>query len=287
MVDSFYEDVLMENYSEESTSFDNKKNKTLRKFIEQYELSPELWNQTNGKYKNKTARNLALDRLIPFLERINPTNNTREHVNKRINSLRTNYRKELKKNCASKRSGKSADEIYTPSSWTFFALSFLERFEKPVEQKETEEVIEQELEQQQDSHGEHVRQTSVNNLSSTYSILPPPLPQTYQTRKMKSQGPISKQNMLLQKACSLLEASSNPEIPTIERAWGEKLLTLDSRQRAIAEKGINDILFEASMGSLHRDSIQINSRHSSTPNHNTESEGITGIDDHNYTKFKK
>jgi len=92
-------------------------------------------------------------------------------------------------------------------------------------------------------------------------MLPPPPPgRISRYKKSKAQGPISKQNELLHKACTLLESSSKPtsEIPTIAKAWGEKLLTLNSTQRTFAEKAINDILFEANMGTLHRDSVKIN-----------------------------
>lgn len=114
----------------------------LRAFIEQFELSPELWNCANRKYINKTARIAALDRLIPFLARIKP-GAKREDVKKKLNSLRTNFRKELKKIETSKRSGKSPDEVYKPTAWTFYALLFLERFEKPVEQQQNEAEAEE------------------------------------------------------------------------------------------------------------------------------------------------
>ena len=48
------------------------------------------------------------------------------------------------------------------------------------------------------------------------------------------------------------------DIPTIAKAWGEKIQTLDPKQRIFAEKAINDILFEASIGTLHRNSVRIN-----------------------------
>nr|CAD7590024.1 unnamed protein product [Timema genevievae] len=55
----------------------------LRHFIEQYELSPELWNPTNPLYSKKAARNSALDLLIPILMRINLGANKREDVKKK------------------------------------------------------------------------------------------------------------------------------------------------------------------------------------------------------------
>lgn len=109
--------------------------------------------------------------------------------------------------------------------------------------------------------GIHPEKTSASFTASTSSMLPPPAPSPISRyKKPKTQGPISKQNELLHKACLLLESSSKPtsEIPTIAKAWGEKLLTLESKQRSFAEKAINDILFEASLGTLHRDSIKIN-----------------------------
>jgi len=47
-------------------------------------------------------------------------------------------------------------------------------------------------------------------------------------------------------------------VPTIAKVWGEKLIGLDQQQRLFAEKAINDVLFEASLGNLHRYSVKIN-----------------------------
>lgn len=40
--------------------------------------------------------------------------------------------------------------------------------------------------------------------------------------------------------------------------WASKLQTLDSNQKLFAEKAINDILFEAQLGTLNRNSVHIN-----------------------------
>lgn len=91
---------------------------------------------------------------------------------------------------------------------------------------------------------------------SRSSILLPPIPH----KKRRTSGPLEIHNELLQKVCSFLEQSSEPtdNMPTIAKVWGETLLTLDPQQRALAEKAVNDIMFEAGQGTLHRHSVKIN-----------------------------
>lgn len=47
-------------------------------------------------------------------------------------------------------------------------------------------------------------------------------------------------------------------MPAIAKAWGEKLISLESRQRIFAEKAINDVLYEATLGNLTSNCVQIN-----------------------------
>lgn len=102
-------------------------------------------------------------------------------------------------------------------------------------------------------------QTVSGSAASCSSMQPPPQPTSHITKKMRTQGPLAKQNLLLERACTLLQAPNvDSKLPAIAKAWGEKLLTLESKQRIFAEKAINDILFEASLGTLHRNSVQIN-----------------------------
>lgn len=124
MEDSFSESECVEN----TKDF---KDEPLRRFIEVYESLPELWNCAHGAYKNRTKRNLALDKLVPWYELIKPGAN-RDDVKRKINSLRTNFRKELKKILTSKRSGAGRNDVYQPQSWTFEALQFIRGCEQPV-----------------------------------------------------------------------------------------------------------------------------------------------------------
>lgn len=91
-------------------------------------------------------------------------------------------------------------------------------------------------------------------------------------------GPVAKQNALLERALTLLEPvpPAVEATPNIAKVWGEKLTDLNPRQRLFAEKAINDVLFEAGLGNLHKDSVKINvsssiaSQHSSA--HSTASD---------------
>lgn len=56
------------------------------------------------------------------------------------------------------------------------------------------------------------------------------------------------------------------EFQTIANAWANKLKKLDNGQRKFAEKFINDILFEADMGTLHRNAMTLHfNNRGSTP----------------------
>ena len=63
---------------------------------------------------------------------------TIDDVKKKINILRSNYRKELKKILTSKRSGASSDDVYKPKSWVFHLLHFINKTEQPITQQATQ-----------------------------------------------------------------------------------------------------------------------------------------------------
>nr|CAD7417682.1 unnamed protein product [Timema poppensis] len=56
---------------------------------------------------------------------------TKEDLAKKLNSLRTNFRKELKKMKDSKKSGAGAEEVYESILWYFDSMKFLINQETP------------------------------------------------------------------------------------------------------------------------------------------------------------
>lgn len=93
------------------------------------------------------------------------------------------------------------------------------------------------------------------------SIKSPGVPRGSRKRPV---GPLAKQNELLSLACKFMKESNNDssckkdEYDDIAKVWAEKLRKLEPRQRMFAEKAINDVLFEATLQLLQKDSVKIN-----------------------------
>lgn len=96
----------------------------LLQFIHTYRDHPALWKVKSKEYCNKIARGKGISALQDILKELEP-NCTRDAVIKKINCLRTAFRREYKKIENSKTSGTSTDEIYTSSLWYFDEMLFV------------------------------------------------------------------------------------------------------------------------------------------------------------------
>ncbi|XP_073942422.1 uncharacterized protein [Choristoneura fumiferana] len=222
----------------------NCNNIVLIKFIETFETFPELWDVTRIEYRNKDSRNDALDQLLTIQKQWNP-NATRDDVRKKINSLRSNFRKELKKIEASKRLGKK----YYPKSTTFKALRFLYNAEKKNEDPKPS------------TRPQKVSTETSSTTATGFSYLVNP-EDVQHTSRLKHENCMSdNQSGMNEMACVLSEYKRESQTSSLEPitiVWTQKLRCLDPTQRLYAEKAINDILFEAQLNNLNRDSVQIN-----------------------------
>lgn len=82
-------------------------------------------------------------------------------------------------------------------------------------------------------------------------------------RKSKAPGPTEE----LVKLASKRLQQPQDDSEKIAAAWAVELRKMDPHQQIFAKKAINDILFEGQMGTLHRNSVEINntSSRASTP----------------------
>lgn len=108
----------------------------LSEFIELYKTFPCLWQVKSKDYMDRDKKNQAYEIIIEKFKEIDPAA-TRETVTKKINSLRTVYRKELAKVKKSYRSGAGDEEIYKPTLWYYHLLDFLDDQETPRESRNT------------------------------------------------------------------------------------------------------------------------------------------------------
>lgn len=93
---------------------------------------PVLWMVKSEGYMDREKKNQAMERLLQFYQGRYPAATT-EDLKKKFNSLRTNFRKELKKIKDSRKSGAGTEDLYESTLWYFDAMSFLVDQETPSE----------------------------------------------------------------------------------------------------------------------------------------------------------
>lgn len=99
-------------------------------FIDIYKEHPCIWKVKSSEYSDKNKKGAAYDVLVRKLKEKDDSA-TRDTVTKKINNLRSAFRKEHKKVISSLRSGTSADDVYQPSLWYYEQLLFLQDQEIP------------------------------------------------------------------------------------------------------------------------------------------------------------
>ncbi|KAK5647884.1 hypothetical protein RI129_002776 [Pyrocoelia pectoralis] len=86
-------------------------------FIDVYRSLPTLWKIKSREYSDHVKKDKAYEQLLVKLKE-----NCEE---KEIDSLRSGYRRKLKKINESKRSANGSEDVYVPNLWYFDELSFL------------------------------------------------------------------------------------------------------------------------------------------------------------------
>jgi uncharacterized coiled-coil DUF342 family protein len=95
----------------------------LEEFIKIYDSEPCLWQVKNKLHHDRVKKEAAYTRLIQKFKTIEPSNACKDSVVKKINNIRSAYRKENKKVKASQKSGAGTDEGYEPKLWYIFQIA--------------------------------------------------------------------------------------------------------------------------------------------------------------------
>ncbi|XP_063889616.1 uncharacterized protein LOC135116204 [Scylla paramamosain] len=216
-----------------------------REFIQLYRDFPALWKVKSDEYKNRSLKSECYVKLIDKIREID-LNATRATVTKKINSLRSNYRRELKKVMNSVKSGAGSDDVYKPSLWYFDELAFLR--DQELQQEGVSSLDDGEQDGNEGSIDHTEPSTSATESQEVYS---------HTSKRTKKCDMESKRYEALSLACAHLQ-QSNDSIDTLARSWAQEFRNVTAEQQIYARKAINDILFEARLGTLHRHSVKIN-----------------------------
>ena len=84
--------------------------------IEFYRENPCLWNHCSAEYRDRDAKNLAMEKLKDILKRF-----TEEEIKAHWHSVKTVFDREEKREKGSKKSGAGTTEVYS-SDWKYYKL---------------------------------------------------------------------------------------------------------------------------------------------------------------------
>ncbi|VEN45909.1 unnamed protein product, partial [Callosobruchus maculatus] len=231
----------------------------IRNFIEIYYRHPALWKIKSRSYSDRKLKEAGYNELIELYKTVDSSANA-ETVKKKINNLRSAFRKEHKK---VKRS--TSSNVYKPTLWYYDLLMFT------VGQREAREEQSDEDSDFGDGINTQIEEDVVAEAVYSPTEFTLTLPTTPSSRPASriSEAPIvnrvkkqkvdtkNKEDMLY-KIITKLD-NEEDEFDVTGKHIGNKLRHLSRDQRIHAEKIIMDVLYEAELGTLNRGSkLQVN-----------------------------
>ncbi|XP_067645676.1 uncharacterized protein [Eurosta solidaginis] len=203
-----------------------------------YKSLPSLWDVKSPEYRNKKKKDEGYCKLVAKFREKYPNIN-RKQVTQKINTLRTNYRKELRDMSIKGRPNSTL--------WYFYEMKFLQDV---MGAKETSSL------QFLSDNEEHLNIEIINECSSSSE------PDT--TSKIDKSEPIVLPSVVVNPTTTTI-ATATTKSSTIlgeyylklAETWAMELQKLAPDQQIYAKKAINDIIYEGQLGNLHRDCLQI------------------------------
>ena len=203
--------------------------KDIERFIDFCEARPCLWDIADPTYSKRHVRENALSEIK---EELGIEINT---IKSKWNSLRAQYGRELAKESNTK-SGQSTDDV-CESSWSYMEkILFVEQVKKTARIIST--LIFQTHNQSSKKRASRMmtRKNDSLNYDSNRSLVE-------KSAKRKRANPTEQKKKLMEKCIDVLDRPMEAGDP-FALHLSEQLKNLDERWRLLAEKRINDILFE-------------------------------------------
>ncbi|XP_068212570.1 uncharacterized protein [Palaemon carinicauda] len=222
----------------------------LLQFIHTYRDHPALWKVKSKEYSNKMARNIGISALQDVLKELDP-DCTRDTVIKKINCLRSSFRRECRKIESSKKCGISPDDIYRSSLWYFEEMMFV------VDQDGTRDNC-----------------STWDDIDSYLDVEIAEPDETGDTTPCTNQQVKRRRKTLVKSEQRLDTVVRKFEEPVYKDDSGidffgsyvaRRIHSMDQQTGIITRKLINDVLFEAEMGNLNSSSRVISTPQQTVP----------------------
>ncbi|VVD05954.1 unnamed protein product [Leptidea sinapis] len=218
----------------------------LEEFIELYRSEPCLWNIKGKEYHNRDLKRSAYTKLVVKLKTVDPRAD-KGAVVKKINNIRSTYKKERKKIADSKKSGAGTQEVYKPKLWYYSMLLFLDDHEEPRrsrsnmddESTDNESPPATQSTQQSPPATQTTSQSTPDTRSITNTLFNRSRPKRNANENLTTQVFQSVQNHFKRPAIT------NDRFDIYGANVAAKLRDLTKHQRILAEKLINETLFLA------------------------------------------
>lgn len=246
--------------------------KFLKEFILLYRNLPCLWHVNNTGYKDRRTRNRAYDALVDKLKEVN-VGADRDMVLRKINVLRTTFRREYKKVRASEWNHPRAR--YKTNLWWYDLMLFVvDQYNSQTRNEiNNDNEMKMETTEFEEYHEEIAEQRApglTDNMKKTELIVPSEVPfhtVFLETNDMCSREPCAEvirgqqhytQNTSASKnmehTCEIVlrenGSAHNDDFQIFTTYVASKLKRCTARQSMIAEKIIADVLLRANLGTL-------------------------------------
>ncbi|KAL0870060.1 hypothetical protein ABMA27_006222 [Loxostege sticticalis] len=226
--------------------------KLLKRFIQLYKDLPCLWDKNCFAYKHKQKRHDAISKLTQLVQEYDPTA-TRVHVLRKIESLRACVRREHKRVVDSRRKATCPEEIYVPTLWYYDSFSFFygdDADNTPVklDALSPEQTVELTEDDEDETTEDDEATYSQQPYSSDYNHLVEVPDSPSISKRLCFEDDQNKTN---KRQCTEID----DEYDAIGINVAAKLRALPSNMRILAEKLINDVLFQAQVNGLSPDTV--------------------------------
>ncbi|CAJ0967372.1 unnamed protein product [Ranitomeya imitator] len=231
----------------------------VRALIEMYRSLPCLWKIKSKDYSNRYMKREAYEKLVAVYREFHPTETVDENiVRKKIQALRTVFKKEVNKVENSKKSGAGTEEVYVPRLWYYDLMAFTRDQEIPrpcqtvtsLCEPSPEDILPESPDEQVPLQQRET--TEANNVQSPQSSSSPSVEEQTcplrPSRKRKSTAatPVD----LLAVANSILSKHVTTKLSPFASLVEERLNRLDDTQRSHAERIMFDFMNAAAAGKL-------------------------------------